>query len=210
VHAEAYLDAAAAAAGLLADPAVAASWERPSRLDRFSVNGLAGHLARQVLVVPSLLDQRPPDETPISLLDHYHASTWTDGDLDSEVNTGVRRSGEQTAAEGAAALAARTGRVVDELRQRLPHEPATRAVRLPWAAWSLSLEDFLVTRMLEISIHSDDLAFSVDVPTPELPAHVTEPVLSLLLKLAVKRHGTTAVLRTLSRAERAPANIAAM
>ena len=58
-------------------------------------------------------------------------------------------------------------------------------------------------------MHSDDLAASVGVETPELPPSVVEPVVELLARLAVHRHGATAVIRTLSRAERAPATISA-
>jgi hypothetical protein len=83
------------------------------------------------------------------------------------------------------------------------------AVQMPWWAWSLSFEDFLVTRMMEIVVHSDDLAVSVDVEPPELPGSVLEPVLSLLVGVATLRHGQAAVVRALSRAERAPASIAA-
>jgi hypothetical protein len=72
--------------------------------------------------------------------------------------------------------------------------------------WGLSLDDFLVTRMMEIVVHSDDLAFSVGLPTSELPSSVVEPVLALLTALAVRRHGATA----LARAERAPKTIAAI
>jgi hypothetical protein len=67
-----------------------------------------------------------------------------------------------------------------------------------------------VTRLLEIAVHTDDLAVSVGVPTPSLPAAVLDPVLHLLLRLAARRHGPTAVLRALSRAERAPVNISAL
>jgi hypothetical protein len=74
----------------------------------------------------------------------------------------------------------------------------------------LRLDDFLVTRMMEIAVHSDDLAVSTGVPTPELPAEVLEPVLALLTGLAVRRHGQPAVLRALSRAERAPDRINAL
>jgi hypothetical protein len=82
-------------------------------------------------------------------------------------------------------------------------------VFLPWAGWSLSLPDFLLTRMMEIAVHSDDLAVSVDVATPALSDDALRPVLGLLSDLAVRRHGAAAVLRALSRAERAPASIAA-
>lgn len=83
-------------------------------------------------------------------------------------------------------------------------------VHLPWGPWSLSLDDFLITRMLEITVHCDDLACSVGVETPTQPSAVVDPVVALLSQLAVQRHGATAVLRALSRAERAPDTIAAI
>jgi hypothetical protein len=43
-----------------------------------------------------------------------------------------------------------------------------------------------------------------------LPEGVLAPVLSVLTGLALRRHGQAALLRALSRAERAPASIAAM
>jgi len=38
---------------------------------------------------------------------------------------------------------------------------------------------------------------------------VTDTVVALLARLAVRRHGPVAVIRSLSRAERAPASVAA-
>jgi hypothetical protein len=206
----AYLDAADSAVGLLRTDAVLRAWDRPSALPEFSVAGLAGHLAHQVLSVPGVLDAAPPEQAPIALLDHYAHSSWRDAPLDSEVNVGIREQGEAHASAGPAALAKRTAAAVAQLRERLPAEPAGRVVLLPWAGWALRLEDFLTTRMMEITVHSDDLAASVDEPAPELPEAVFTPVLGLLSALAVRRHGQSAVLRALARAERAPAAINAI
>ena len=76
--------------------------------------------------------------------------------------------------------------------------------------WSLTLEDFLTTRMLEITVHCDDLVYSVGVETPPQPPEAIAAVVTLLARLAVRRHGSTAVLRALSRTERAPGTIAAI
>jgi hypothetical protein len=73
----------------------------------------------------------------------------------------------------------------------------------------MMLDDMLVTRMMELAVHSDDLAVSVGIDTPVLPPSAVEVVIDLLSRLAVRRHGPTAVLRALSRAERAPDTIAA-
>jgi Mycothiol maleylpyruvate isomerase N-terminal domain len=206
---DAFVQAAAPAAALLRDPAVAASWDSASVLREFSVAGLAGHLARQVLAVPRVLAQPVPADQPVSLLDHYALVSWIDAGPDDEANVEIRRSGEDEAADGAAALAAKTGVAVEALRSALPAEPAGRLVRPSWVSWTLTLDDFLVTRMMEIAVHSDDLALSVGVVTPALSPAVLAPVLELLTRLAVRRHGPTAVLRALSRSERAPGTIAA-
>jgi hypothetical protein len=206
---DAFVQAAAPAAALLRDPAVAASWDSASVLRDFSVAGLAGHLARQVLAVPRVLAQPVPADQPVWLLDHYALVSWIDAGPDDEANVEIRRSGEDEAADGAAALAAKTGVAVEALRSALPAEPAGRLVRPSWVSWTLTLDDFLLTRMMEIAVHSDDLALSVGVVTPALSPAVLDPVLELLTRLAVRRHGPTAVLRALSRSERAPGTIAA-
>ena len=71
----------------------------------------------------------------------------------------------------------------------------------------LRRDDFLVVRMVEITVHSDDLAVSVGLTAPSLPPAVLAPVLGLLTRLAVRRHGQSAVVAALTRAERAPAAI---
>jgi len=205
----AFLTAAQSAVALLGDRAVAASWDQPSALAKLAVGGLAGHLARQILTVPLVLATDMPREKPVSLADHYAMARWRDAGLDDEANVSIRRDSEREAADGPAALAALAAAELEQLRRALPAEPAGRVVHLPWGPWSLSLDDFLLTRMMEIAVHSDDLAYSCAVPTPQLPPEVLDPVLALLLRLAVRRHGPTQVLRAFSRAERAPVTIAA-
>lgn len=205
----AYLTAARSALALLADPAVARQWDAPSALAEFRVGGLAGHLAFQVLAVPGVLAEPVPAGEPVGLLDHYARGTWIGAPVDDEVNAGIRASGERIAADGHEALLAATRAAVDELAAALPAEPAGRVVHLARGPWSLTLADYLTTRLMELTVHSDDLAVSVGVPTPELPAEALEPVLSLLARLAVRRHGQPAVLRALTRAERAPASVTA-
>ena len=205
-----FLSTARSAAGLLRDPAVAAAWSGPSALSEFSVGGLAGHLAYQVLAVPPALAEPPPREETISLLDHYGRVAWIGAGLDEEINVRIRRGGERVAAEGPEALAVRVDAAIGELSGSL-ETAADRPVRIPlWGPWSLRLDDLLITRMMELAVHADDLAVSVGVATPELPQSAVDTVVDLLSRLAVRRHGATAVLRALSRAERAPATIAAI
>jgi hypothetical protein len=206
---ESYLQAAESAAILLAEPAVATAWNQPSALADFTVGGLASHLAGQILVVPATLGEPAPEGDPVGVLGHYGRVAWIGADLDDDVNVTIRRNGERLAEDGPAALAERAAAGIAELRPLLESAPADRVVHPPAGPWGLLLDDFLVTRMMEIAVHSDDLACSVGLETPPLPADVMNRVLELLVVLAARRHGATAVLRALSRAERAPTNVTA-
>ncbi|MEO3853567.1 maleylpyruvate isomerase N-terminal domain-containing protein [Acrocarpospora sp. B8E8] len=205
-----YLTAAASAAELIATPQVASSWHEPSALAKLSVQGLAGHLAGQIFFIPKVLAEPAPAEEIISIHEYYARVSWIGSDLDDPFNALIRTSGEEDAKDGPAALAAQVHATVQELRTVLPAAPSRPVRRPTWGAWSISLDDFVTSRLLEVVIHSDDLAHSVGVPTPELPAEAIETVVDLLTRIALRRHGATNVLRALSRAERAPASISAL
>jgi hypothetical protein len=207
---EVMLQAAGGACRLLEDPAVGAAWDRPSVLPEFSVRGLSGHFAAQVFNVSLVIEAPRRPGGPISIDEHYRRAVWVGADLHEAVNADVRVAGEQLAADGWTALARRAAAATEELRLSLPRQPMDRAVYVPWAGWSLSLHDFLVTRLLEIAVHSDDLAVSVGIPTPTLTADHLEEVMAVLFRLSVRRHGQSAVLRALTRAERAPDRITAI
>ncbi|WDZ84634.1 maleylpyruvate isomerase N-terminal domain-containing protein [Micromonospora cathayae] len=204
----AYLTAARSALALLGEPAVARRWAEPSALAEFRVGGLAGHLAAQILRVPTMLDQPVPAGAPVGLAEHFGRVPWLDAGLDDEVSVVVRRIGGELAGPGPAALLSRAGETLEKVAGVLAEAPVDRLVVVP-GGWSLTLDDFLVTRLLEIAVHSDDLAVSVGLDTPELPAEVIDPVFTLLARLSARRHGQPAVLRALSRSERAPADITA-
>ncbi len=207
---ELYLQVAEAAAELLAAPEVAARWDEPSALAEFSVRGLAGHLAGQVFFVPEMLAQPIPAEPVIPIGEYYAQVSWIGSDLDTPFNRSIRTGGEQDAADGPAALAAQVAACLADLRSSLP-AAADRPVRRPtWGLWSISFDDFVTSRMLELVIHGDDLAYSVGLATPAFPARAVETVVDLLSRIALRRHGPTAVLRALSRSERAPVSISAL
>lgn len=207
---QAFAVAAASAAELLAAPAVAAHWAELSALPEFRVSGLAGHLAQQVRYVSGFLAEPPPGHGELSTVAaHYAAADWIGAAVDDEANVSTRDSGEANATAGPAALAADTAALAASLADVLPTEPADRRILLPWAGRLLWLDDFLLTRMMEIVVHSDDLAVSVGVPTPAFPTEVTQPVLNLLAMISAQRHGALPLLRALSRQERAPESVAA-
>ncbi len=205
-----FIATARSAADLLRAPEVADAWARPSALPEFGVAGLAGHLAYQVLAVPPAVTAPVPTEPTVALLDHYTRVRWIGAALDDEINVRIRAEGDAIAAGGPEALAAGVDAAIEELTGLLSAAAPDRVVRIPlWGPWSLALDDFLVTRMMELAVHADDLAVSVGVATPEPPPGAAQTVVDLLSRLAVRRHGATSVLRALSRAERAPSTIAA-
>ena len=134
---------------------------------------------------------------------------WRGAALDQETNRSIRSSSERQAGAGRDGLLDQAEETLKELAARLRASDGDTVVQPPWTTWSLHLDDFLLTRLVELSVHSDDLAVSVGVPTPELPDAVLSPVRHLLIDLAAQRHGDTVVLRALSRSERAPESIAA-
>jgi hypothetical protein len=207
---DAFLDAAHSALDLIRRDEVAQRWTQPSALAEFSVGGLAAHLAHQVLTVPTVLAAPAAAEEPVPLLGHYDRAPWVGAELSSETNVGIRTHADRLAADGVEPLRIHLAATIDQLPAQLATEPAARVVRVSSGPWALRLDDFLISRMMEIAVHSDDLAFSVDIPTADLPSTVLDPVLALLTGLAVRRHGQPAVLRALARAERAPAAINAL
>lgn len=204
----AFLRAAEIAVDLVRRPEVEQQWREPSALPRMAVGALACHLGRQVVHARNLLGQ-PTTERPLSgAPDHYRRAAWvTSTSLDDPAND--RTSDEREAAAGFSALSGTVTAALQDVRGMLRAGRAEPVVVIPWQGWALRRDDFLLTRMLEIVVHGDDLAVSAAVPTPEFPDEVFAPVLELLAGLAASRHGQPAVIRAFARAERAPSSIAA-
>ncbi|MGW7207521.1 maleylpyruvate isomerase N-terminal domain-containing protein [Streptomyces sp. NPDC054837] len=201
------METAAQAVALLGAPEVAASWEKPSALAQWTVGGLAGHLAYQIFSVDPALEGPASEQEPIPVLDHYARAVWIDAPLDGEISSGIRAKGEDISSEGVRRLVERVHGVLERQRTGLEEVDGSWVVFMPQTGWALSLDDFLVTRMVELAVHMDDLAVSVGRTAPELPSSALDPVVALLTGLAVRRHGQGSVLRALTRAERAPAAI---
>lgn len=203
----AFLEAASVALDLLRDRRVAERWKDPSALPKMSVGALAHHLGGQVVSAhaaaaePSVAGH----EEPVSVLEHYQRAAWVRADLDDEANVSIREGAERSSADGYDGLLVRVESALAAL-QPWPRGAAT-VVRMPWWDWCLSADDFLLTRMMELMVHTDDLAVSVDVATPVFPRVVSRPVTTLLTSIAEQQHGQAAVIRALTRAERAPASI---
>ncbi len=197
----AFVHAAGVSLDLLRHPEVAQRWSEPSALPRMSVGALACHLGRQTVRVAELL----PTATDVAPLDsadaHYRSATWvTSTSPDDPAND--RSHDDADAGLGVDALVRRTAHALDAARELLGSDQAQKVVLIPWQGWSLSRDDFLLTRLVEIVVHTDDLAASIGTPTPDFPEGAFTPVLELLARLAAHRHGQSAAISALSRDER--------
>jgi Mycothiol maleylpyruvate isomerase N-terminal domain len=202
----AFLETAAIAAALLARPEVGRFWEAPSALRLLSVQGLAGHLVRGATTVEVYLDRPEPGGPPTSAAEYYDRALPEDDDITTPIHTAIRERGMEQAAAGPERLAADAAAACARLRDRLASEPETRLMSV-YKETVLRLDDYLRTRLVELTLHIDDLCVSVGVPTPEMPAAATAAAVDALLDVARLRHGDLAVLRALARRERDPAAV---
>ncbi|MGW5557852.1 maleylpyruvate isomerase N-terminal domain-containing protein [Micromonospora sp. NPDC003944] len=193
--------AASIALDLIRRPEVAEQWSNPSALPHLSVGGLACHLGRQAVRAAELLPM--PTDLPVleSADSHYARAAWvSEGTPDDK--TVAEGPDEADAVRGPAHLTARCAQALDEVVDLLSRGVAREVVPIPWQGWALARSEFLLTRQLEVVVHSDDLAVSIGVPTPEFPANAFDPVRDLLVRLAVRRNGQSALISALSRSER--------
>jgi len=176
---DSYVEAANQVVNLLANPRVASRWDRPSALPQMTVGALAGHLGRSVLQVETYLA------------------------AESALNVGVRQRAAESAAGGHPALMAEVTHCLQSLRERLPVEHPDRRVAV-FNGRILFLDQYLRTRLIEITVHLYDLALSVGLPTPAIPEVALGTAIEVLVAIARARHGSLAVLRALTRRERDP------
>lgn len=205
-----YLSAAATGLDLLKEEAVAAAWAKPSALTEFTVGGLAAHLATQVLAAAEALDTDFTARPRKSLFAHFFEAAWIDGDLHNSANAKIRDGGEHLAQAGPAAVVDSTAQALAALREGLPALPADAPGGNPAWAYATGFDDFLITRIMEIVVHADDLAHSVGIDTPAFEPGPFDTATWVLTRLAAHRHGQTALIRALARTERAPGTISGL
>jgi hypothetical protein len=206
---DALMRAADGISQLVAAPRVAETWEHESVLPGMTVGGLTRHLVSQTeCAVEFLRIQPPPPHAPVvSLAELYRRTDWFAAPVDAPENTSIRDDFNAMAAGGQPHSIAILQRSRTDLPAAIAEAGSTTYV--PWQDCSLSTDDFLVVRLMEVVVHADDLAASVGRSTPDFDDEVVHPALALLAVLSARRHGRVAAVRALSRAERADAPIAA-
>lgn len=105
-------------------------------------------------------------------------------------------------------LADRYDAAQPRLAVRLPQLPQDQPVPM-FGRCVLPLREALLTRLIELVVHADDLAVSLQLPPPPFSHDAGDLVITTLARTARRRHGTLPVLRTLARRERAPSHVSA-
>jgi hypothetical protein len=208
-HVQAFLDAVDLSWAIASTPEVRAAWTHESSCAGMTVGGLTHHLLSQAGNTARGLRQGQGEAAPIAISEHYARAAWVRARPEDEVNVSIREGDNERAEAGPDAVLATARELIDALPALLAEPRDPDLIHIPWQGWSLTTADFLTTRMMEMVVHGDDLASSVGLPTPEYPEAAIEPVLALLTGVAARRHGQTAVVRALSRPQRAPASISA-
>lgn len=211
---EGFLRTARQARSLLRHDAVASRWGQPSALTGYTVAGLAGHLGRGILTTHAYLSDTtsgpafepvgsPPDAAG------YFAQVLGDTDpVDSDLHRSIRKRSLAGAAGGPAQLLVDVDTAVTGLAELLPQLEARQGVRV-LDALEMRVEDYLETRIVELVVHMDDLACSIEMDPPEVDRDIMRRVVEILAGVAFVRDGGWPTIRSLARRERQPAPVRA-
>ncbi len=216
-----FLLAAGYAGEILAWPEIGTAWDSPSALARMTVGAVAGHLYLALRAVDKHLDETPEPSSGDSATGDpetgakpgvspaRNAATapphqqWPrierPEDLDRPDSLRVRVDGDHVAAWGWEAVRSAYTNRMEKLEGRLRGSlPST----VRFGAAVMDFGDYLVTRIVELLVHADDLAASVGLPPPGPPPDSVSLAIEVLTEGARSIYGDLEVLRAFTRPER--------
>src|SRR5262249_20056826 len=154
-----------------------------SALAKMSVGSIAAHLARGVLTVPFYLAVALPDpEPPVVTAAEYFAHALT-SDIDDDLNRGIRERSEDGAAKGQDDVLLHLDDALASLTATLAELPADARIAV-FGPSVMLVDEYLVTRMVELVVHLDDLAASIGADTPAVDPHAIDLVTSCFVGVA--------------------------
>lgn len=197
---ETFLSAIDTARPLLDQDQLRRSWAQPSSLERMTNGELAGHLARALFNVATYLDTTSPED-PVDAAAYFTALSGVRApDLDENLATSVRERAREEAEAGLDALRDRWDETRAGVEAGLRSVDPSTVIAVKGSA--MAVEDYLVTRMVEVVIHTDDLATGLGVETPIFEPEVWTAVLDCLWRIARRTSEPLAIMRRMSRIER--------
>ena len=182
-------------------------WNEDSALEGMTTGALAGHAARAVTLVRTYLEAPVGPSQQELVGEMYDAAGYflsipgLGDDLETDANRAVRRRAADEARTGPTAILAAVDESAQGLADVLARQQADRAI-VVLGGRPMLLDEYLTTRLVEIVVHSDDLAASLGRPEPEFEPDATDRVVGCLIEMAARRHGSLAVIRAMTRRER--------
>jgi uncharacterized protein (TIGR03083 family) len=155
----------------------------PSVVDGWTVRDLLAHLARALDAVTAA--ELVPSRTVATSLADYLAGY---AESAAAISATTRRLAAESIDPPLAVLDATWARVVAHLDRLGPSAGVVSGRR-----GAIRLTDLLLTRVLELVVHADDLARSVGTPTPTFSSDVERAAVRTLLEALAARHPGKAV-----------------
>lgn len=201
-----------AAVDVVTRPEVAGAWDQPSALDGLTVGGLVAHLLVAAERTALVLETEAPSAAGVRIVtipEFYGPNRIDDAaDLADGMPALLRQGATARADQGVDAVLAEVAALPVRLRGVVDGAGDDRLVPvIQVRGGAARLDDYLVTRVIELVVHTDDVACSVGLAVPEIPADVFAWVAPAFVELAVARSGSRAVVRAFTRRERADADV---
>ncbi|MGP4003185.1 sterol carrier family protein [Streptomyces sp. 8N706] len=155
----------------------------PTRLGDWTVRELLAHIATAMDTVSRTLEQPAPPVRDVALLDYPFATAAFAGTVDQGTRA-IAAAGEPREL---------LARAADRLAALLPSAPDERLLAARMGA--VRLDDFLVTRCVELVVHTDDLAAALGTEIPQDRQAVAAVTRLLADALAVKAPGGSVEVR---------------
>jgi hypothetical protein len=199
---------------LMASDAVAEAWDRPSAVAGLTVGGLAAHLTMAVKALIGVFEARELAAPELRAAATGPATRRTAAafvgsarfrgpeDRETDMSRWVQDKAATDAAKGRDVVLDRFDRGVPDIVALLGTVPPDREVTVPVNV-VMSAGDYVGTRLIELVVHGDDLAASVGLEPPPFTEGATGAVLDILVASLRRGSGDMAVIRALTRSERA-------
>ena len=193
-----FIEGARVVAAAIGDPLVAQAWDQPSVLEDQRVSSLAGHLARGgVWVVGDYLDAgRPAGPVDLHSAGQYFAAFVSTASPSG--HQAIRDRGAAVASAGRDELLRGLGERLAALEPRI--RTADRQQLIAVAGGKvMRLEDYLATRIVEQTVHLDDLARSVGRQAWQLPGGAEDLTIAVGVETGRRISGSAAMIRAIFR-----------
>jgi uncharacterized protein (TIGR03083 family) len=186
------------------------AWEADSVLPGYSVGGLTAHVAQGIGWLAAIAAQEPADIDDLRVVQPggYFAVLKREPDPPADENhDAIVSMGNAAAARGWQPTVEHLGSTGIRARTAVAGGDIDRIVDLrPTLPFGTSLRTFIATRVVELVVHGDDLAVSVG-QDGLAPGDSAFRVAAELLVVTAVQHDPLAVMRALSRRERAPGDV---